>query len=183
MKRWIILLCIVGFLAVVSTSLALAGWDPSQAERERKAAEETIRKYKEKDPGMKRFFNSAYGYAVFPKIAKGAFLIGGAGGSGPVYEKGKIVGRAKLGQATVGLQAGGQTYSEIIFFQDKVALDSLTSNKMKLSATASAIAVTAGASAAVNYEKGVAVFIMGEGGLMLEASVGGQDFDFEPKPK
>jgi lipid-binding SYLF domain-containing protein len=182
MRRPILFLIAVFFLTVASHSPALAGWDPAKAEQERKAAEATIAKFKEKDPSIKRFFDNAYGYAVFPKIGKGAFIVGAAEGSGLVYEKGKIAGRAKLGQATVGLQAGGQAYSEIIFFKDKAALDTMKNNQMKLSATASAVAVTAGASAAVDYEGGVAVFTMGEAGLMLEASVGGQSFTFEPKP-
>ena len=99
-----------------------------------------------------------------------------------VYEKGEIVGKVTLGQATVGLQAGGQAYSQVIFFHDKVALENLKNNQMKFSGQASAIAVTAGASADIDYEGGVAVFTMGKAGLMLEASIGGQDFEFEPKP-
>ena len=182
MKKLNFLLLAIFFLTIASYSPALAGWDPAKAEQHRKAAEATIAKFKAKDPSIKRFFDNAYGYAVFPKIGKGAFIVGAAEGSGLVYEKKRIVGKAKLGQATVGLQAGGQAYSEIIFFKDKAALDSLKNNKMKLSASASAVAVTAGASAAVDYKEGVAVFTMGEAGLMLEASVGGQSFTFEPKP-
>ena len=131
----------------------------------------------------KRFFDTAYGYAVFPKIGKGAFIIGGSQGTGMVYERKKIVGRATVGSATVGLQAGGQAYSQIVFFQDKTALENMKKNEMKFAANASAVAVTAGASTAVDYEGGVAVFTMGEGGLMLEAAIGGQSFKFEPKPK
>ena len=182
MKKVIVLSLAICFLAVALSSLAFAGWDPGKAEQQRKAAEETIAKFKEKDPGINRFFDSAYGYAVFPTIGKGAFVIGVATGSGLVYEQGEIVGKATMAQATVGLQAGGQSYSEIIFFHDKVALDNLKNNQMKFAGQASAIAVTASASADIDYEGGVAIFTMGKGGLMLEASIGGQDFEFQPKP-
>ena len=183
MKRLILLSLAICVAVTVSYGPAFAGWDPGDAEQEKMAAEETIARFKQEDPGIRRFFDNAYGYAVFPTVGKGAFIIGAAKGSGLVYQKGKIIGKATLGQVTVGLQAGGQAYSEIIFFYDKVALDNMQNNKMKFSGQVSAIAVTAGASADVDYEGGVAVFTMGKGGLMLEASIGGQEFQFEPKPK
>ena len=101
----------------------------------------------------------------------------------PWQSKGEVVGRSKLSQGTVGLQAGGQAYSEIIFFKDKAAFNTFKDGKLKLAAQASAIAVTAGASADSDYDGGVAVFTMGKGGLMLQAAVGGQTFTFEPKPE
>ena len=196
MKKLIILLLAICFLVVASYSETFAGWDPAKAEQERNAAEETIAKFKEKDPSMKRFFDNAWGYAVYPTVGSGALIVGGAHGTGVVYKnvwigalmheyqaKGKIVGRSSLSQGTVGLQAGGQAYSEIIFFEGKAAFDSLKDGKLKLAAQASAIAVTAGASADAAYEGGVAVFTMGKGGLMLQAAIGGQEITFEPKPK
>ena len=181
MKKLIILLLAICFLAVASYNETFAGWDPAKAEQERKAAEETIAKFKEKDPTMKRFFDKAYGYVVFATVGTGAFIIGGAHGAGLVYEKGKIVGRSKLSQGTIGLQAGGESYSEIIFFKDKAALDALKERKLKLAAKASAVAVTAGAAATADYSQGVAIFTMTKGGLMLQAAVGGQEITFEPK--
>ena len=196
MKKLLILTLAISFLAVASYSETFAGWDPAKAEQERKAAEATIDNFKEKDPSMERFFYNAWGYAVYPTVGEGALIVGGAHGTGLVYKsvrvslltgdpiwKGKIVGRSKLSQGTVGLQAGGQAYSEIIFFKDKAAFDSLKDGKLKLAAQASAIAVTAGASADAAYEGGVAVFTMGKGGLMLQAAIGGQEITFEPKPK
>jgi hypothetical protein len=100
----------------------------------------------------------------------------------PYQAKGKVVGRSKLSQGTVELQAGGQAYSEIIFFKDKVSFDSLKDGKLKLAAKASAIAVTAGASADAAYDGGVAVFTMGNGGLMLQAAIGGQQSRLNPYP-
>ena len=181
MKKWIVITIAISFLTVMSFGPVFAGWDPGKAAQERKAAEETIANFKKKDPSMKRFFDHAYGYAVFPTIGKGAFIVGGAHGSGLVYERGKIVGRVNLSQGTVGLQIGGESYSEIIFFKDKAALERLKKEDLKFSAQASAIAATAGASATADYEGGVAVFTMGKGGLMVEASIGGQELKFFPK--
>ena len=182
MKNVIVVSLAICLLSVLVKDSALAGWDPAQAEHERMMAEETIAKFKGRDPGIERFFDNSYGYAVFPTVGKGAFIIGAAKGSGLVYEKGKVVGKATLGQATVGLQLGGQTYSQIIFFHDKIAFENFKNNQMKFAGQASAIAVTAGASTNIDYEGGVAVFTMGRAGLMLEAAIGGQDFEFEPKP-
>lgn len=182
MKKLILVSLAICFLAVVSIGPAVAGWDSAKMEQDRIAAEETIAKFKQKKLGIELYFDNSYAYAVFPKIWKGAFLAGAAQGDGLVYEEGEIVGRATLKQVTIGFQGGVQTYSQIIFFQDKIALDSLKNNKMQFSGTASAVAATAGASAAVDYKGGVSVFTMGETGLMLETSMGGQEFKFEPKP-
>ena len=194
MKKLIIVTLAICFLTVASYSATFAGWDPAKAEQERKAAEETIAKFKEKDPSMEWFFDNAWGYAVYPTVGTGALIVGGAHGTGLVYKnitisalmhpyqaKGKIVGRSTLSQGTIGLQAGGQAYSEIIFFKDKAAFDSFKNGKLKLARQASAIAVTAGASADAAYDGGVAVFTMGKGGLMLQAAIGGQEITFEPK--
>jgi lipid-binding SYLF domain-containing protein len=130
---------------------------------------------------MKVFFEKAYGYAVFPTVAKAGMGIGGAYGKGKVYEKGTLIGTSSLTQLTIGFQLGGQAYSEIIFFKDKKALDDFKSGNFELGAQASAVAVTAGASADADYDKGVAIFTQAKGGLMYEASVGGQKFSFKPK--
>jgi lipid-binding SYLF domain-containing protein len=142
----------------------------------------TIAQFQKNDPGLKGWFSGAYGYAVFPSVGKGGAGIGGAYGKGEVYEQGKLVGYTSLSQATIGFQLGGQAYSEVIFFKDKAAFDRFTGGKFELSAQASAVAATAGASADANYRSGVAVFTMARGGLMYEASVGGQKFSYEAKP-
>jgi lipid-binding SYLF domain-containing protein len=182
MRKLSLVPLVICFLTVASNSSPFAGWDPGRVERKQKEAEVTIARFIQADPSMKRFFDNAHGYAVFPTVGKGAFIIGGAHGSGLVYDKREIIGTVTLTQVTVGLQAGGQSYSQIIFFYDKVALDNLKNNDLKFAAQASAIAVTAGASTDVDYEGGVAVFTMGQGGLMLEASIGGQQFQFESYP-
>jgi lipid-binding SYLF domain-containing protein len=132
------------------------------------------------DPSMENLFKNSSGYAIFPNVGKGAIGVGGAAGKGTVYEKGKPVGIAKMVQVTVGAQAGGQAYREVIFFQNKDALDRFMQNKVEFSGQASAIAAKAGASANANYRDGVVVFSQEKGGLMLEASLGGQKFSYQP---
>jgi lipid-binding SYLF domain-containing protein len=140
----------------------------------------TIAEIKAKDPGMGKFFDNAAGYAVFPTVAKGAMGVGGAHGSGEVLVGGKAIGKATLNHVTVGFQLGGQTYSEIIFFENESALNGFKNGDFAFAAQASAVAVTTGASANVGYRNGVLVFTMAKGGLMYEASIGGQKFSFKP---
>ena len=138
--------------------------------------------FRQQDPSMKEnFFDKAYGWAVFPTVGKGAVGVGGAYGRGVLYEQGEIAGYCDLSQGTIGLQLGGQAYREIIFFEYKEALDWFKTGNLAFSAQASAVAVTAGASADAKYDRGVAVFTMTRGGLMFEASIGGQKFSFEPQ--
>jgi lipid-binding SYLF domain-containing protein len=131
------------------------------------------------DPSMENLFKHAAGYVIFPNVGKGGAGIGGAAGKGAVYEKGMPVGTAQMLQATVGAQAGGQAYREIIFFENQDAADRFMQNKIEFSGQASAIAVKAGASANANYRNGVVVFTQEKGGLMLEASLGGQKFTYK----
>jgi lipid-binding SYLF domain-containing protein len=139
-----------------------------------------IAKFKAKDEGMEKIFADAAGYAVFPTVGKGGIGIGGARGKGWVYEGGALVGRSTLTQVTVGLQLGGQAYSEIVFFQTPQALANFKQGHLKLDAQASAVALTARASADLAYRNGVAIVTMAKGGLMYEASVGGQKFSYTP---
>jgi len=148
-----------------------------------------------------QFFKKSFGYAVFPTIGKGGIGLGGAFGSGRVYARGKYVGDASMAQVTVGLQLGGQAFSQIIFFEDKRAFDEFTSGNFEFGAEASAVAITAGASAQTsttgssagasggrhdaktkgNYYRGMAIFTVAKGGLMYEATIGGQKFSYKPK--
>lgn len=145
-----------------------------------------------------RFFESAYAYAVFPTIGKGGFVVGGAYGEGKVFVGGKAVGFTSMTQLSVGLQLGGQAYSEIIFFQDKRSLEEFTTGRFEFGADASVVAITAsanahasttGSSAGVSggrrdaatvggYQHGMATFTVARGGLMYEASVAGQHFKY-----
>ena len=130
------------------------------------------------DALMEGLFENAFGYVIFPNVGKGGFGIGDAAGNGVVYEHGKIIGMAKLSQLSIGFQAGGQAYREVIFFESKNGLERFKGSQFEFSAQASAVAVNAGASANVKYADGVMVFTALKGGLMYEASVGGQKFKF-----
>lgn len=147
------------------------------------------------------FFKSSYGYAVFPTIGKGGFVVGGARGKGRVYAHGRHVGDTTMTQISVGFQAGGQAYSEIIFFQTRLDLARFQTGKFALGAQASAVAITAGASASAStagstatvsaaqknaatlgrYQDGIAVFTIAKGGLMYEAAVAGQKFSYSAR--
>jgi lipid-binding SYLF domain-containing protein len=131
------------------------------------------------DPSMENLFKHSAGYVIFPNVGKGAAGVGGAAGKGALYEKGAPVGTAQMVQVTVGAQAGGQAYREVIFFENRDAVDRFMKNKVEFSGQASAIAVKAGASANANYRDGVVVFSQEKGGLMLEASLGGQKFTYK----
>jgi lipid-binding SYLF domain-containing protein len=132
-----------------------------------------------KDALMKGLFTSAYGYVIFPNVGKGGVGVGGASGNGCVYEKDALIGMAKLSQVSIGFQAGGQAYREVIFFESKKEFDRFKNSQFEFSAQASAVAVKSGASSNAKYTKGVMVFTMQKGGLMYEASIGGQKFKFK----
>ena len=158
----------------------------------------------ESSPDLKPYFDNAYGYAVFPTVGRGGIVVGGSYGNGQVYEKGKVAGHVSLAKLSIGFQLGGQVFSEIIFLQDKRAFDEFISNRFEFDASASAVFVvlgaqaragTAGSSASAGlgsvstkqveygYNKGMAVFLHSLGGLMYEASIGGQKFKFKPLEK
>jgi lipid-binding SYLF domain-containing protein len=140
-----------------------------------------IHEFKTNDPGIKKFFDSSAGYAIFPSIGKGAVGVGGAHGRGYVYKKGELAGYTRMTQATIGFQLGGQSYREVIFFENEGSYADFIGGNFEFAAQVSAVAAKAGASADANYANGVLVFTMAQGGLMYEASVGGQKFDFEAK--
>jgi lipid-binding SYLF domain-containing protein len=141
----------------------------------------TIARFKKTDPGIERFLKESAGYAVYPTIGKLGFILGGGYGEGEVYESGKLAGVTSLSFGTVGLQAGAQEYSEIVFFKDTAALERFKQNKFEFDASASAVVWKSGAAAANDYRGGVAVFVLAKGGVMAEAAVGGQRFTFKPE--
>jgi lipid-binding SYLF domain-containing protein len=166
--------------AALAVSTANA-WDPEEIEERHEKAQEAKAEMLEKDADMQRFFDSAIAYVIIPTVGKGGIGIGGARGKGLLYEGGQITAEVTLSQLTIGFQWGGQAYSEFIFFKDDVALADFKRGNYELGAQASAVAVTAGASADANYSDGVAIFTQAKGGLMYEASVGGQKFKVKSK--
>jgi lipid-binding SYLF domain-containing protein len=184
-------------VVLIAALVALAVSHPAQADK----FTDTIEIYK-KSEAVQPFFKKAYGYAAFPTIGKGGLGIGGAYGKGQVYQGGKVTGETSLVKVSIGFQAGGQAFSQMIFFEDKRAYDEFTSGEFEFDATASAVAITAGAQAKAgtegatagasagpatgkqaqaSYHKGMAVFVHTKGGLMYEAAIGGQKFSFKAK--
>jgi lipid-binding SYLF domain-containing protein len=175
------------FLLLLGTSVSYAGKYDETVELFKHAGESAV------------FFNNCYAYAVFPTIGAGGLVVGGARGTGHVYVHDRLVGETTMTQLSIGLQAGGQAYSEIIFFQDKRDLDEFQSGKFEFNAGASAIAITASASASVgtdrvssqasreatdattngNYQTGMAVFTIAKSGLMFAANIAGEKFSYQ----
>jgi lipid-binding SYLF domain-containing protein len=131
-----------------------------------------------KDKGLQKFFDNASGYAIFPNVGKGGLIIGGASGNGVVYKKGAPIGMTSLKKVNIGLQAGGQAVIEVIFFETDAALDKFKSGNYEFSAEASAVIADEGKSENANYSDGVVVFALPKAGLMADASVGGQKFEY-----
>lgn len=176
-RFWFAMMC-------AATLGACAGWQPGSASHAADTmtaqVNAAIARFKARDPSLQQFFGKAYGYAIYPSVGKGGFWIGGAYGDGEVYEQGRLVGVTSIIQVTVGPQIGGQAYSELIFFRDRNALSSFKAGSFTFNAQVSAVAATAGAAKNVSWSNGVAVFTLAEGGLMAEATIGGQKFSFTP---
>ena len=166
---------------ILSLSTAWA-WEPDPNDKAQLEVQAAILAMKAKDPGMDAWFKNAAGYAVFPKVGKGAIGIGGAHGNGLVIAGDKVVGTTEMSQISIGLSLGGQSYAEFIFFKDATALGDFKRGNWEAGAQASAVIVKAGASADAAYNKGVAIFTNISGGVMADASVGGQKFEYTAVP-
>ena len=136
--------------------------------------------FKSQDPSLQELMDKAVGYAVFPDVGKGGFIAGGSYGKGEVFEGGRKVGYADITQATFGLQAGGQSFSELILFLKPEELAKFKGEEFTLAGNVSAVAMKSGAARTADTSKGIVVFTHAKSGLMAEASVGGQRFRFRP---
>jgi lipid-binding SYLF domain-containing protein len=175
--------------------LALAGWfgcvlllpgTAAETAKDKKLSDDVriaIESFKAADSSIKKLFDSATAYVVFPNVGKGGLVFGGAHGRGLVYEQGKLIGSASLSQFTFGAQIGGQEFSEVIFFETKDALARFKESNVEMSAQVNAVAAAEGAARNAKYEEGIAIFTKPKTGLMAEASVGGQKLKFTPLPK
>ena len=144
------------------------------------AASSTLAGFRD-DSRASKFFGTAYGYAVFPKVTKGAAGIGVASGRGEVYQGNALVGYAKLTSVTIGPQLGGQTFSQIIFFQNEFAFNKFTNDQFTGQASAGAVAGQSGGLNLTDYNEGVAIFTINNSGLIAAADIGGQKFEYEAK--
>ena len=174
-KKSQIMTTLLIFLLSITMNAQAGGWNPELISD----SEEALQTMLEKTPKLESFYNESYAYVVFPRITKVGIAFGGAFGKGIVFKDHKIVGTSKLKQASIGLQFGGQQYSEIIFFENEESFEKFTNGKLKFDAQASAVALKEGASIDAAYQDGVAVFTQTKGGLMYEASIGGQHFKNE----
>ena len=169
------------FAAGLLISCTTAPTTPGDRDALLQQATTTIGEMNRDDPGLDELTKRSYGYAVFPEVAKGGLVFGGGYGRGVVYEQGQHIGYADLSQASFGLQVGGQTYSELIVFENKAALERLKQGRVELAADASAVILKTGAAANARFVDGFAVFISPIGGAMAEATVGGQQLTYVPK--
>jgi len=167
---------VLSAIAAVSVSTQAA---ETETENLRNETQQAIASFKKTDSTLTKFFDDSAGYVVFPNVGKGGLVVGGAHGKGLVYEKNNLIGQATMTQASIGAQAGGQTFAEVIFFETPAALEDFKASKMEMSAEVSAVAAKEGASKNANYKDGVAVFTLPKKGLMAQASIGGQKFKFE----
>jgi len=175
---------ILFFTAATLISLTASGCATAPKSSEGKAdiikdADRALAKARRSDPTVDRVLDDAYGIAVFPKVGKGAVGVGGAYGKGVVYENGNVVGYCDMTQGSIGFQLGGQSYTEIICFQDTKSLKRFKDENFTFSGQATAVALESGAGANASYRDGVCVFTTDESGLMFEASLGGQKFSYE----
>ena len=172
------------FAAAVLVHTAACSTAPKSDDRRQTIESEAataLQTARRNDETLAKFLNDSAGYAVFPTVGKGAVGVGGAYGRGVLYQRGRVVGYCDLSQATIGFQLGGQSYTQIIAFENQESLRSFKEGELRFAAQATAVALRSGAGANARYTDGVAVFTMDEAGLMFEASIGGQRFSYVPK--
>lgn len=181
MKRIGVAGLVAVMVALGSFALLGSGWDPEKETLKKETAEveRTIAAFKRDNPHLEIYFKDAYAWAVFPTIGTGGAVLSGAYGTGQVYEHGKLIGKATTKKAGLGLTIGGGSYSELLFFRDKQALDNFTNGNLKLEAGAKVVAIQGGAATETSWNEGVAVFLRSKKGLMADASVSGQAFAFD----
>ncbi|AQT69654.1 hypothetical protein STSP2_02848 [Anaerohalosphaera lusitana] len=173
-----LVLLVVSSMAICITGCATAPKSAESKDVLQAQAQEAIAAFKQKSPGIQRFLDESAGYAVLPKVVKGGFWLGGAYGKGIVYEGGSRIGYCDMTQATLGFTFGGEYFREIIFFRDSSDLQKFKTGEFTFSAQATAIAATSGAASKADYKDGYAVFVLADKGLMVDASIGGQKFDY-----
>ena len=183
-SRWFASIVAVAVGAAAFTSAGCSSNPAPKHPAERQSliteSDAAVQKMTAKDSSLRDFLDRSYGYAVFPDVGKGGVIVGGAYGKGVVYERGRPIGFANLKQASVGAQLGGQTYRELIAFENEAALNRIKAGDFDMGADVSAVAIKAGAAGSAHFEGGMAVFTQPKGGLMAEASIKGQKIEFQP---
>jgi len=178
MNRYFTIASILSLLATGCTTAPESHVERRQLIDETTAA---LKQAKETDESLDKFLQDSAGYAIFPRVDKGAAIVGGSYGHGTVHNGDQLIGYADITQATVGLQAGGEQFSEIVVFENPAELLAFEAGKLTLAANVSAVALKTGTAESAKYTDGVAVFVRPIDGLMVEAAVGGQQFAYQPK--
>ncbi|WP_168191340.1 MULTISPECIES: lipid-binding SYLF domain-containing protein [Antarcticibacterium] len=188
--RIISMFCMLLFTtALIAQNDTIRDWETDRGDRDEvvdmekrekiiRDAEEAKNVISQMNPNAARLFDSAVGYAIFPNVGKGAYILGGAAGNGVVYENGERVGFAELRQLDIGLQIGGQAFREVIFFETQAALDRFKNGNLEFEGNASAVIIEEGKSRNISFQDGVAVVTMPKAGAMVELSIGGQQFSY-----
>ncbi len=172
---------VLQFVAALLVSCSTAPSTPGGRDVLLQQASNTMSEMNKDDPALHELTRKSYGYALFPEVAKGGLVFGGGYGRGVVYEQGQHIGYADLSQASFGLQVGGQTYSELIVFENTAALERLKQGRVELAADASAVILKTGAAVNARFVDGIADIVRPIGGAMAEATVGGQQVTYVPK--
>ena len=168
-------------VTVLTACLTAAAVNSTRAaDQLQKEAQDALHNFVQKDPGIEKFVETSAGYVIFPGVGEGGFIVGGAHGKGVVYQKGKAIGTATVTKATIGAQVGGQSFAEIIFFQNPDTLKQFKSSNLELSAGVGAVVAAEGAAETAAYQQGIAVFTMPKSGVMAKAAIGGQKFKYQP---
>ena len=178
MKTWIRISTLLAIITTIVMPVYLFGQQDAKDNKLIDDSKYAKGQFIKTDKLMANLFDKSSGYVIFPNVGKGAVGVGGAAGNGILFENGNPVGKASMKQVSVGFQFGGQAYREVIFFENEAALDRFKQDKIEFDARASAVAANEGAAANVKYANGVMIFTQEKGGLMYEASVGGQKFHY-----
>ena len=179
--KQILLVCLMASV-LMTTGCSAVPKDSQSRAKLNVQVQQAIEVFRQKDPKIESFLQDSYGYAVLPRVTKGAFWVGAAYGQGQVFQAGRMVAYCNMSQATLGFSFGGEFFREIIFFKDQVAFNKFMQDEFTFSAQATAVALKAGAAAKADYKDGMLVFILTDAGLMVDASLGGQKFNTTPVP-
>jgi lipid-binding SYLF domain-containing protein len=173
----------LALIVVAGLMVSCATAPSSREDKQELITEATTRmqQMRAEDPAVGEIVKRGYGYSMFPKVGKAGLGVGGAYGRGVVYEQGRHIGYSDLTQGSVGLQAGGQSFSELLVFENKSALDRFKEGKLDFAADASAVVLKSGVATNATFVNGVAVVVSPIGGAMLEAAIGGQQFTYQQK--
>jgi len=171
-------------VALLLVSIVGCNTAPKSDEKKDALADEAqavLKQMQAQDETLRGFLDRGHSHAIFPNVGKGGLGVGGAYGRGVVYRGNEMVGYVDLTQASIGLQAGGQSFAELIVFENEDTFNKFTKGELQFGANVSAIALKTGAGAAATFKNGLAVFVMPKGGLMAELSLSGQQFKYQPK--